>query len=309
MNNINKPFIFKHSGSIAGLFLLVAGCLMGSGCALSPSTRCLDDVLKKEIGKSDEQYSRYRCTAGAHRGDSVNYLENTLAALKAANDNPKYAFVEFDVQYSADGKIVVFHDKRLMRLFRSLRAIGDTPFAKLLEISDGEIAAYDAVMDAVPDKKINIEIKSQGDVNEDAALADAIIADIRARKRADDVMISSISSSVIEYIKQTYPDICTGQVFWLSASTFLHFDALTEMLYQEITDTQADYLMLHAANLRNIESLLKLKPPGKTIVFWDFDDAMYVVHKNFSDHLWGQSAIGTAYDHFRYRLLYPFFCP
>lgn len=56
----------------------------------------------------------------------------------------------------------------------------------------------------------------------------------------------------------------------------MHFDVFTEMLYKEIADTRADYLMLHVANLRNIESLLKLKPPDKTIVFWDFDDAMYV---------------------------------
>jgi hypothetical protein len=55
--------------------------------------------------------------------------------------------------------------------------------------------------------------------------------------------------------------------------------------------------------------LLKLKPPDKTIVFWDFDDAMYVVHKNFSDRLWGHSALRTGYDHARYRLFYPFFCP
>lgn len=299
----------KYLTSRIGLFVLIAGCAMGSGCALSPSTRCLGEVMEKEIRRSDDLYSRYRCTAGAHRGDSVNYLENTLAALKAANDNPKYAFVEFDVQYSADGKIVVFHDKRLMRLFGSLRAVGDTPFAELLEVSDGEIAAYDAVMDVVPDKKINIEIKSQGDADKDAALADALIVDIRARERVDDVMISSISGSVIQYIKRTYPDICTGQIFWLSASTFLHFDVLTEMLYKEITNTQADYLMLHVANLRNIEGLLKLKPPDKTIVFWDFDDAMYVVHKNFSDRLWGHSALRTGYDHARYQLFYPFFCP
>jgi hypothetical protein len=26
-------------------------------------------------------------------------------------------------------------------------------------------------------------------------------------------------------------------------------------------------------------------------VFWDFDDTMYIVHKDMSDRLWGDSAI------------------
>ena len=62
------------------------------------------------------------------------------------------------------------------------------------------------------------------------------------------------------------------------------------------------YLMLHVANLRNIESLLSLKPDNKTIVFWDFDDAIYLVHKNFSDRLWGHSAIRTVYENLKYRI-------
>jgi len=299
LNSVCRDFV--------SLILLVLTLVLVSGCAISPSTRSLGEILNKEIGSENDQYAGYRCTAGAHRGDSVHYRENTLAALQAANDNPEYAFVEFDVQYSADGKIVVFHDKRLLRLFGSLRAIGDTSFAKLLEVTGGEIAAYDEVMDVLEDKKINIEIKSHGDLDEDARLADQIIADIKARGREDDVMISSISDDVIRYISRTYPEIRTGQIFWLTASTFLHFDPLTERLYQEITDTHADYLMLHVSNLRNIQSLLSLKPENKTIIFWDFDDAIYLVHKNFSDRLWGRSGIRTIYEQLKYRLLYPFY--
>lgn len=273
-----------------------------SGCALSPAAMSLGKILEKEIGSENDAFSGYRCTAGAHRGDSKNYKENTLVALKAANDNPKYAFVEFDVQYSADGKIVVFHDKRLLRIFGSLRTVGKTSFAELTDLSEGEIAPYEAVMDVLDDKKVNVEIKSQGDPDEDIRLADHIIADVRARGRTDDVMISSISGDVIRYVNRMYPEIRTGQIFWLSASTYLHFDSLTERLYRKITDTRADYLMLHVANLRNIESLIKLKPHGKTIVFWDFDDAIYLVHKNFSDRLWGDSGIRTIYEDLKYRL-------
>ncbi len=303
---MKRLFLEKLSVGIHLLFVL-AVAFIATGCALPPATRCLGEILQKEINRESDRFSGYRCTAGAHRGDSVNFTENTLAAITAAGASPAYAFVEFDVQYSEDGKIVVFHDKRLLRIFGSLRSVGGTSFDKLRDVSGGEIAAYDDVMDALPDKKINIEIKSQGDDAEDRRLADEIIADVVRRGRDCDVMISSISGDVLKYIHRQHPRIPTGQIFWLSAATWLHFDVLTERLYREVAETGADYIMLHVANLRNLESLLALKPPDKTIVFWDFDDAIYLVHKHFSDRLWGHSGIRELAEHVRYMVLFPFY--
>nr|HDN01207.1 hypothetical protein [Deltaproteobacteria bacterium] len=242
----------------------------------------------------------YRCTLGAHRGVSVEHRENTIAALKAAEKNRKYAFIEFDVQYSKDKRIVVYHDKRMLRLFGDMRAIGNTTFAEISEITGGEIASYDKVI-GVLSKKLNIEIKSHGNNQEDECLVDEIMADIKTRQRDNDVLISSISSHVIKYINRKYPDIPTGQVFWLVPSTYL-LDGLTKNLYEDINATEAVYLMLHVANLRNIDDLLKFKPAGKTIVFWDFDDTIYIIHKDLSDRLWGNSGIRTFYQLVQYKL-------
>jgi len=165
-----------------------------------------------------------------------------------------------------------------------------------------QIAAYDEII-GILRKKLNIEIKSQGDNQEDERLVDEIIADIQTRKRDNDVLISSISSDVIKYVNRNYPDIPTGQVFWLTSSTYLHFNGLTKKLYEDISATQADYLMLHVANLRNIDDLLKFKPKGKTIMFWDFDDTIYIVHKDMSDRLWGDSGIRTFCQFVRYKLV------
>ncbi len=282
--------------------ILVAG--MVTGCAMPPYVTSLDEILEQEGGNNRSRYG-YRCTTGAHRGASEEYIENTMAALRAADENSKYAFIEFDVQYSKDRRIVVYHDKRMIRLYGSMRAISNTTFAELTRITCGEIAAYDEVI-AILKKKLNIEIKSQGDNQEDERLADEIIADIQTRKRDNDVLISSISSDVIKYVNRNYPDIPTGQVFWLTSSTYLHFDGLTKKLYEDISATQADYLMLHVANLRNIDALLKFKPKEKTIVFWDFDDKIYIVHKDISDRLWGDSGIRTFCRFLRYKLLSPF---
>jgi len=285
-----------HFSPVLALILLAA---MLTGCSMPPYLASLDEILEQE-GMGNRVRYGYRCTIGAHRGASEEHKENTIAALKAADKNSKYAFIEFDVQYSKDRRIVVYHDKRMLRLYGNLRAIGATTFAELSKMTSGEIAAYDEVI-GILKKKLNIEIKSQGDNQEDERLVDEIIADIRARKRENDVLISSISNDVIKYVNQNYPDMATGQVFWLTSSTYLHFDVLTKKLYEDISTTQADYLMLHVANLRNIDDLLTFKPRGKTIVFWDFNDTMYIVHKDISDRLWGDSGIRTFWQFVRYK--------
>ena len=99
--------------------------------------------------------------------------------------------------------------------------------------------------------RVNIEIKSQGDKQEDERLVDEIIADIEIRKRDNDVSISSIPSDVIKCVNRNHRDIATGQVFWLTSSTYLHLNGLTKKLYDDIRATQADYLILRVANLRN----------------------------------------------------------
>jgi hypothetical protein len=68
----------------------------------------------------------------------------------------------------------------------------------------------------------------------------------------------------------------TGQGFWPTSSTYLPFDGLMRKLYEDISATQADYLMVHVANLCNIDVLLRFKPKGNTIVFWDFDETTYI---------------------------------
>ncbi|WP_162026563.1 MULTISPECIES: glycerophosphodiester phosphodiesterase family protein [unclassified Lentimonas] len=286
-----KPLAFTYCGLLL--------CLL-TGCDFLQHTSSLSDVMKAQIGKSEDSIPSYPCTLGAHRGASVDYLENSHPALMAAAKEPRYAFVEFDVQYTNDGQIVVFHDKRLLRLFGKLAAIGNSSYSELLKATDGQIARYEDVMDSI-DKKVNIEIKSQGDDKEDCRLAEAIIADVRYRGRENDIMISSISSAVIRTIKEKHPSIQTGQIYWITSSTYLHFDVLTERLYKNFNESQADYLMLHVSNLRNIERLLKLKPQGKTVMFWDFDDNMYLVRKNYHDRLWGTSAIANFWQRIVYK--------
>lgn len=279
----------------------VLGFVLLTGCTMPRYMVGLDTVLTEELGTDTPIVPDYPCTIGAHRGDSIAYTENTLEAITSARANTGVAFVEFDVQYSADNKVVVFHDKRLLRVFGRMNAVGANTYDRLRKMSQGEIATYEQIIDVAEGKKVNIEIKSQGDANEDRMLADFIVTDIKTRRIEKDVLISSISKDLVKYIKTTYPELAVGQVFWIKASTYAHFDFLTNGLYREAVDSRADYLMLHVANLRNIENLIRLKPRDKTIVFWNFKDKMYVVHKDMSDRMWGDSFLKTVFNRMRYR--------
>lgn len=278
--------------------LFLAGLWIG--CANPSYVNGLDRILAQQSLDNPKTFD-YRCTAGAHRGASVDHRENTLAALIAADQDDRYAFIEFDVQYSWDKKIVVYHDKRMFRLHGYLASVGETPFEELRDLSAGEMPEFREVMDRLT-KRVNIEIKSQGDDEKDRQLVDEIMADLRARKREHEVMISSISRKVVAYMGEAYPDIPAGLVIWLTSSTYLHMDGLTRSLFDGVREARADYLILYKANLRNIDPLIRLKPRDVTIMFWDFDDTIFMVHKDLSDRLWGTSAIGSLYQSLRYRL-------
>lgn len=265
------------------LVLILAGC----GAPLTT----LDTVIEQETLSQNPppDMRKYRCSIGAHRGDSNRYTENTLNAISSAVNNNRFTFIEFDVQYTLDRKIVAYHDKTLLRLYGSFRKINSLTFDTLKEKTGNNIALYYDVMDVIGRKHINIEIKSSGDKTADKKLVDQIVQDIKQRGIAEHAMISSISADVLNYIKTVYPGQKTGQVFWIDPSTYVPFDFLTENLYNEIQDTGADYLMLHVSNLHNLKDLFKLKPKTVTLIFWNFDDKMYLVHKDPTDVVWGKS--------------------
>ena len=85
----------------------------------------------------------------AHRGASSEEKENTLPAFERAIELGA-DFVEFDVQASSDGGLVVFHDLRLDRLTEArgplrarplaeLRELGIPTLAEVLELTAGRI--------------------------------------------------------------------------------------------------------------------------------------------------------------------------
>ncbi|HLD00631.1 MAG TPA: glycerophosphodiester phosphodiesterase family protein [Candidatus Nanoarchaeia archaeon] len=217
-------------------------------------------------------------TKGAHRGSSVYNIENSMLAFQEALNNPQYKFIEFDIQYTQDKKIIVYHDLSLLRLQGKAVEVSDLSYEELEAINDYLIPTYNEAMDLIGSKKVvNVEIKSQGNLSEDQELVDFIVADSTERGIVNTILISSISSEVVDYINLTYPKIKTGKIYWITPVTFLPLDYLVKEIYNSTKDIGADYLMLHGVNLKNYTLWAKLKPENVNLAFWYFDDQMYLL--------------------------------
>lgn len=220
---------------------------------------------------------------GAHRGDSMEYIENTLPAIQGAIEDERYKFIEFDVQYTKDKKLIVYHDLSLFRLQKKLIYIEDLTYEELLEVSDYHIPLYSEVMDMIGERKpLNVEIKSQGNYADDINSVDFIVSDCKERGVFDTTLFSSISRDVIIYLDEQYPEAKTGIIYYIDYSTLLNFENIVDGIYDDTKEIGADYLMLHASNLRNYYALQNLKPAEIDIVIWYFNDEMYIIPSDSS---------------------------
>jgi len=106
----------------------------------------------------------------AHRGESFDAPENTLAAINLAWERGAGA-VEIDIQLTSDNKIVVIHDYDTLRITGVKLKIKDTSYSYLLKLDFGgyknekykneSIPNLTDVLKTVPDNgRIIIEIKS-----------------------------------------------------------------------------------------------------------------------------------------------------
>ncbi|WP_460458809.1 glycerophosphodiester phosphodiesterase [Angustibacter peucedani] len=97
----------------------------------------------------------------AHRGFSLDGLENTMTAFAAAVDLGM-THVETDVHATRDGVVVAFHDSVLDRVSDGRGAIADLTWAELRSIRVGgsEVVPRLAdLLDAWPDLRVNVDVK------------------------------------------------------------------------------------------------------------------------------------------------------
>jgi glycerophosphoryl diester phosphodiesterase len=99
--------------------------------------------------------------AMAHRGFSLDGLENTMVAFAAAVDLGM-THVETDVHATRDGVVVAFHDSLLDRVSDGRGAIADLTWAELATVRVGGSQVVPRLAELLatwPDLRVNIDVK------------------------------------------------------------------------------------------------------------------------------------------------------
>ena len=155
----------------------------------------------------------------AHRGSSAQAPENTLAALyQAISDGADFA--EIDVQETADGALVLLHDKDLMRVAGIPTNIWDAKLADLRMVDVGnrfgpafageEIPTLEEALTAAGRRlALNIELKYNG---HDQQLAERVVEAVRAAGCAQRCIITSLNRNGLARVRELAPEIRIGQI-------------------------------------------------------------------------------------------------
>ena len=168
----------------------------------------------------------------AHRGASGTAPENTILALeKAIADGAD--MIEFDVQPTLDGEIVLFHDNTVNRTTNGQGLLSQLSWKYLKTLDAGSwfdedyagerIPRLDEALDACKNRTLfNIEIKTNTFSQQ---FIETVIAILTKKKCENQTIITSFHKPSIQFIHSAFPYLKTGFIsalpWWKRRSTLL----------------------------------------------------------------------------------------
>jgi len=202
----------------------------------------------------------------AHRGASGSAPENTMSAIEHAISDGAH-WVEIDVQRTTDDRVVVVHDRDLVRIGNASLVVSQTPYAQLAHIdvgswfdprfSDQRIPTLEAVLEHCKGKiKVNIELKYYA---WDPHLAGHVIALVEKSHMENEVVVMSLRPQAVEQVKRERPD---WQVGLLAAASLT-----------DLAGVDVDFLAVHS-KMVNPSFVRRIHRSGKTIQAWTVNDTI-----------------------------------
>ena len=230
-------------------FIAVAGTAALTGAALLDDIRVADDVQ-----------------IVAHRGASAAAPENTMAAVRrAVADGADW--IEIDVQESADGVVVVVHDRDFMKLAGVDLRVSEATVDQLAEIDIGSWFAPEHAGERVPTladvlaevkgrSRLIVELKYYG---HDEQLEQRVIHLIEQARMQDDTMIMSLEYAGIQKVRALRPNWNVG--------------LLSARAVGDLTRLDADFFAVSLA-LASPALVRAAHGAGKEIFVWTVNDAL-----------------------------------
>jgi glycerophosphoryl diester phosphodiesterase len=204
-----------------------------------------------------------------HRGSKVKAPENTLSALRQAiAEGADYA--EIDVQTTADGVVVLFHDDDFMRVASLNRRLRDINYQELKDIDAGSWFAPQFSSERIPTLqeiidlargriKLNIELKYTWP---DPTLTEKVAHIIRQNEFSSDCVVSSLNFSAVTEIKRIFPELTAGFIVFKVAGN--------------LPRMEADFMSINAARATP-RLVRRLHRHGRGVHVWTVNDFNNVI--------------------------------
>lgn len=202
----------------------------------------------------------------AHRGAAGAAPENTLSAIRQAiTDGADW--IEIDVQETADGEVVVFHDRDFMKLAGIDLKVWEANLEQLRDIDIGAWFAPEFAGERVPTlaavlaevkgrSQLLVELKYYG---HDQQLEQRVIDLIEAAEMQEDTMIMSLEYAGIQKVRALRPNWKVG--------------LLSARAIGDLTRLDVDFLAVNLALARSA-LLQAAHAAGKALYVWTVNDAL-----------------------------------
>ena len=202
----------------------------------------------------------------AHRGLHDEVIpENSLAAFRAACEAGYGS--ELDVQLSADGEVIVFHDDSLERMCGTEGSPGSKSYAELKKLSlagtDEHIPLFSEVLDVMKeyDVPIIVELKN-GPENFD--LCTKTLKLLREYKGA--YCIESFNPLIVEWFRKNAPDVFRGQLAG-PAQRYKRYSKLVQKVLSECRyNNKPDFIAYEIGE--RPKRILKMRKKGVMLIGW-----------------------------------------
>ena len=214
----------------------------------------------------------------AHRGESFDAPENTLAAVQLAWQRGAEA-VEIDIQLSKDGNIVVIHDTYTWRTGRKYKKVKRQTLVELSKLDVGgfkgvrwkgeKIPTLAEVLHTVPKgKKLIIEIKS------DAAILPFLKDEIsRSGLQKAQIEIIGFDLATVVQAKKAFPEHI---VLWLSDLDYYWpqkiFRPSIDKIIARTVEGNLDGLDVWVGKMITREFVEKVKTANLRLYTWTVND-------------------------------------
>jgi glycerophosphoryl diester phosphodiesterase len=188
-------------------------------------------VLGQSVLLAGQFAARKPVGVTAHRAGAFKGPENTLAALRLAIADGA-DFAEIDVQETADGVVVVLHDKDLRRLTGDPRSIWEVSYQELQSLDAGSwfgpafrgerIATLEEFLEAAQGRiQLNIELKYNG---HDQRLAERVVDLLRKHDFLNQAVITSLEYRGLQEVRELEPRLRTGYIVSASLGDLTRLD-------------------------------------------------------------------------------------